>query len=178
MTPKAILMILLFLSAILVLYPWITSLIDIQQLFDRYEGISPEELKARDNLVLQIVGVVFLYLVLAFGLNFEVGEAQNTFIQQEEEKPIKTRQTARIEMPKKMPNKATRILTKKGQNIIALLSTLTFILVFVWQIFSNMPTNLTSMGSDLVMFFIEQAFVAGIACISVGIIAYIGVKYR
>jgi hypothetical protein len=85
MTSKAILTILLLLSAILVLYPSVTSLIDIQRSFGGYGNVSTAVLKIRDNLILQIVGFVLLYLVLAFGLNFtKVGEAQNTFIQQEE----------------------------------------------------------------------------------------------
>lgn len=177
MTSKALLMILLFLSAVLVLYSPISSLIDVQKSIDNFGGVSAAALRGRDNLILQIIGFVFLYVVLAFGLDFlKVGEARNTFIQQEL-KPVKTKQTVGIEIPKEMPQTA-RILTKKEQNVIALLATLTFILVFVWQIFSNMPSNATSMGSDLVAFFMNQALTGLVACLVVGIAAYIIAKYR
>jgi hypothetical protein len=54
----------LLLSMILVLYPSITSLFEIQNLIADYSIISSEALKARDNEILHVLGFISLYAFL------------------------------------------------------------------------------------------------------------------
>ena len=178
MNSKTILGILLLLSMIFVLYPSVTSLIDIQKSISDSRYLSSEALKelvkARDNLILQIMGFVFLYIVLAFGFNFiKFTEQQNTSmsIEPQESKPTKSQQ---IIEPK--PPKIVKPLTNKTKNVIAVLSSSVFMLVFVWQVFSNIPN--TTMNFDVTTFFLEQAMKGIIACLVVGIIAYSVAKYH
>jgi len=176
MSSKAILGILLFLSMIFVLYPSVTNLIDIQKAIGEasrygYGDINLATIKARDNLILQIVGFVFLYLVLAFGFNFIRFEQQETSIEPQKSEPLEPQQAIKPKTPK-----VVKPLTKKTQNIITVLSASTFMLVFVWQVFSNIPN--TTMNLDIPMFFIEQALKGIVACLIVGIIAYIIAKAK
>lgn len=175
MNSKTILGILLLLSTIFVFYPRISNLIDIQKSFDeasRYGGdVDLALIKARDNLILELVGFVFLYIVLASGFNFIRFEQQETPIDPQKSKSIEAKQTVETETPK-MP----RPLTKKAQNMIAVLSASVFMLVFVWQVFGNIPN--TTMDFDITTFFLEQALKGIIACLVVGIIAFIIVKYH
>ena len=156
---------------IFVLYPSVTSLIDIQESFNKYGSVPSYLIKARDDLILQIIGFVFLYIVLAFGFNFIKFEQQETLVEPQESKPIEPKQTVKTKTPKTI-----RPLSKKTQNIIAVLSASVFMLVFVWQVFSNIPN--TTMDFNYTMFFVEQAMKGIIACLIVGIIAYIVAKYR
>lgn len=175
MSGKAIIGILLFLSMIFVLYPSVTSLIDIQKLIGERGSISSELVKTRDNLILQIIGFIFLYLVLAFDLNFiKITGQEDSFINRQEDKPKSTEPQRIVEAK---PHKTVKPLTKKTQNMIAVFSASVFMLVFVWQVFSNIPT-ITTPSTDSTMFFMEQAMKAIIASILVGIVAYIVAKYR
>jgi len=170
MKSKTVLEVLLLLSMIFVLYPRIDNLIDIQKVFDEY-GASSELLRKRDNAILELIGIVFLYIVLAFGFNYIKIEQQEASIETQESKPIEPKQAIK---PK--THKTIKPLTKKTQNLIAVLSTSVFMLVFIWQVFSYIPN--TTMDFNVTMFFVEQALKSIIACISVGIIAYIIAKYH
>lgn len=170
MKSKTVLEILFLLSMIFVLYPRIDNLIDIQKVFDEY-GASSELLRKRDNAILELIGIVFLYVVLAFGFNYIKIEQQEAFIETQESKPIEPKQAIK---PK--PPKVVKPLTNKTKNVIAVLSASVFMLVFVWQVFSNLSPVGT--GFNTTMFFMEQALKSIIACISVGIIAYIIAKYH
>ena len=175
MNSKAILGILLFLSMLFILYPSVTSLIDIQKFINESRSIPSTLLKTRDNLILQIMGFVFLYIVLAFEFNFiKITGQEDSFINRREDKP-KSTEPQQIVEPK--PRKTVKPLTKRTQNIIAVLSASVFMLVFVWQVFGNIST-ITTTSIDYTMFFMEQAMKATIASISVGIIAYIVAKYH
>ncbi len=185
MNGKTILAIMLLLSMILVLYPLVTSLIEVQQEISDRSSVPSELVKARDNLVLQIVGFVFLYIVLAFGFNFIRFEQQQTSVETQDTKPTEshqdnpTRSQQIIEKPRPVKPKTPKVvksLTNKTKNIIAVLSASAFMLVFVWQVFSN----LTLIGTDFntTMFFLEQAMKGIIAFLIVGIVAYIIAKYR
>jgi hypothetical protein len=162
---------------IFVFYPRVTSLIDTQKSIDEasrygYGVVVLAVIKARDNLILELVGFVFLYIVLAFGFNFIRFEQQETPIESQESKPIEPKQAIKPKTPK-----VVKPLTKKTQNIIAVLSASVFMLVFVWQVFSNIPNTTTDFDA-LPMFLVEQAMKGIIACLIVGIIAYIVAKYR
>jgi len=146
MNSKTILGILLLLSMIFVLYAPVTTLIDTQTLIGKSAIVSSAVIKARDNLLLQITGFVFLQQII-------------------ETRAIKPK-TLRVVKP----------LTNKTKNIIAVLSASVFMLVFVWQVFSNMPN--TTMDFDIPMFFIEQAMKGIIAFLIVGIVAYYAAKYH
>ena len=176
MNSKTILGILLLLSMIFVFYPRVTSLIDAQKLIDKTPRYVDRDvylalIKARDMLILELIGIVLLYLVLAFGFNFVRIEQQETLVEPQESKPVEPKQTVKTKTPKTI-----RPLSKKTQNIIAVLSASVFMLVFVWQVFSYIPN--TTMDFDYTMFFVEQAMKGIIACLIVGIIAYIVAKYR
>jgi len=170
MKSKTVLGILLLLSMVLVLYPSVSSLIAAQNLIGRY-GANSAAIEARENLVLQIVGFVLLYLVLAFGFNFIRFEQQETSIEPQKSEPIQSQQAIQPKTPK-----VVKPLTNKTQNSIAVLSTSVFMLVFVWQVFSN----LSPVGTDFntTMFFLEQGMKGVIACLIVGIVAYIVAKYH
>ncbi|NWG11193.1 hypothetical protein HXY33_05535 [Candidatus Bathyarchaeota archaeon] len=177
MKSKTVLGILLLLSMILVLYPRITSLIDIQKAIGEasrygYEDVDLALINSRDNLILELIGIVFLYLVLAFGFNFIKFEQQAIVISTRPQVNEPTEPSQAIELK---PQKTIKPLTKKTQNIIAVSSASAFMLVFVWQVFSNMPN--TTMNFDVPTFFMEQAFKGIIACLIVGIIVYIIAKY-
>ena len=176
MNSKTILGILLLLSTIFVFYPRISNLIDIQKSFDEasrygYGDVDLALIKARDNLILELVGFIFLYIVLAFGFNFIRFEQRETSAELQESKPIEPKHAVE---PK--TSKMPRPLTKKTQNMIAVLSASVFMLVFVWQVFGNIPN--TTMNFDVTTFFLEQALKGIIACLVVGIIAYIVAKYH
>lgn len=164
MKNKTVLGILLLISMVFVLYPRITNLIDIQKSLGDSKYVYSELVNARDKLILELIGLVFLYLVLAFGFNFIRIEQQETFMESQESKPIE---------PK--PQKVVKPLTNKTKNIIVVLSASAFMLVFVWQVFSNIQHD-TTMNFDVTTFFLEKAFKGIIACLTVGIIAYIVAK--
>jgi hypothetical protein len=108
---------------------------------------------------------------LAFGFNFIKFEQQKPSIESQQSKPIEPKQTVEPDTPK-MP----RPLTKKAQNVVAVLSASAFMLVFVWQVFGNISAS--TMDINIPMFFLEQALKGIIACLVVGIIAYIIAKYH
>ena len=172
MKSKTVLGILLLLSMVFVLYPSVTSLIDVQKAIGEASGyVASATIKARDNVILQIVGFVLLYLFLAFGFNFIRFEQQETPKEPQKSEPIQSQQVIQPKTPK-----VVKPLTKKTQNSIAVLSASVFMLVFFWQIFSNMPN--TTMDFDVtIVFFLEQACKGIIACLIVGIVAYIVAKY-
>ena len=172
MNSKTILGILLSLSMIFVLYPSVTSLIDIQKLIGELGIVSSELVKTRDNLILQIIGFIFLYLVLAFGFNFIKIEQKDTFRRPQEDGPTKPQEVIETKTQRTL-----KPLTSRTKNVIAVFSTSVFMLVFVWQVFGNI-SMITTTSIDSTMFIMEQAMKATIASISVGIIAYIVAKYH
>lgn len=184
MNSKTILGILLLLSMIFVLYAPVTTLIDIQTLIGKSAIVSSAVIKARDNLLLQITGSVFLYLALAFAFNFIRFAQQETLAEPQESKPAESQQVNPTKLQQIIETRAikpktlrvVKPLTNKTKNIIAVLSASVFMLVFVWQVFSNMPN--TTMDFDIPMFFIEQAMKGIIAFLIVGIVAYYVAKYH
>jgi len=168
MKSRTVLGILLLLSMVLVLYPPVSTLIEAQNLILRY-GANSAAIEARDNLVLQIVGFVLLYLVLAFGFNFIRFEQQETLVELQRSEPIRSQQAVQQKIPR-----VVEPLASKTQNSIVALFASVFLLVFVWQVFSN----ISSLGTDFntIMFFLEQGMKGVIACLIVGIVAYIAAK--
>lgn len=70
--------ILLLLSAVLVLYPSITALIDAQNVLSEYSSYIPEQyLAVRDKAVMQVLGFVFLFVFLGLFLNHYFGKQQS-----------------------------------------------------------------------------------------------------
>lgn len=172
MNSKTTLGILLFLSMIFVLYPSVTSLIDIQKLIGEQRSVPSEFVKIRDNLILQIVGFIVLYLVLAFGFNFIKIEQKHTFPRPQEDGTTKPQEVIETKTQRTL-----KPLTSRTKNVIAVFSTSVFMLVFAWQVFGNIYM-ITTTSIDSTMFIMEQAMKAIIASISVGIVAYIVAKYH
>jgi len=179
MKSKTVLGILLLLSMVFLLYPSVTSLIDIQKAIGEasrygYGDVDLALISSRDNLVLQIVGFVFLYIVLAFGFNFIRFEQQQTLTEPQQDNPTRSQQI--IEKPKPKTPRVVKPLTNKTKNMIIILFASVFMLVFVWQVFGNMSALATT-SIDSTMFVMEQAVKAIIASLSTGIIVYLIAKY-
>ena len=151
---------------IFILYPSVTALIEAQRLIDRYGAVSSDALKARDSLILQIIGFVFLYIVLAFGLKFIEIELQETTIRPHEDKPVEQKQIIETK-----PHKPPKLLSNIAKNGIVALSATTFLIVYAWQAFSGITQN----GDP--MFLVSSAMVAFVACLIVGVTAYLIAKY-
>lgn len=168
MKSKTVLGILLLLSMVLVLYPSVSTLIEIQKSILRY-GASSAAIEARDNLVLQIVGFVLLYLVLTFGFNFIRFEQRETLAELQKNESLQPQQVFQQKIPR-----VVEPMAGKTQNFIVAISASVFLLVFVWQVFGNISSLRTDFNT--IMFFLEQGTKGAIACLIVGIAAYIVAK--
>ena len=158
---------------IFVLYPLVTDFIDIQKSIGKAGSVPSKLIETRDKLILMIIGFIFLYIVLAFGFKFiKIEQQQEILTRTQENESIESKQTIKPAKPKK----TIKPLNKKTQTMIAVLSTSVFMLVFVWQVFSNIPA--VTMDTNIKMFFMEQVLKGIIASVVVGIVAYLIAKYR
>jgi sterol desaturase/sphingolipid hydroxylase (fatty acid hydroxylase superfamily) len=149
------------LSAVLVLYPSITALIDAQNVVNEYSRYIPEQyLAVRDKAVMQVLGFVFLYLFLGAMLYYH------------KEQPI---QQGKMNSPENQPMPQVRKTASNRINpqwsfVVGFLASLA---VFVWQFVSGIM-NRTSIW-DALVFPLVYGIIAG--CV-VGITLYAVLKHR
>jgi hypothetical protein len=141
--------ILLLISAGFVLYPQISTLIDILNLLSRYGSISQEVLATRDTAIIYVIGYILLYVFLFFLLNanFENQQSQpaNPF-------------------PEKLPThqeSQALPLSKDERTWIILISGLVFLAFYFWQFIPPIMEGST------------QPFIAAMASLPISIIATI-----
>jgi hypothetical protein len=177
---KKVLAILLMLSAVLVLYPSMSALVDAQNVLDT-EGLGgwingvpyfDEALEsARNKLIMQNLGFISLFSFL--GILLYYFEKQPTQQRETNQKTILTETKTSHKESKPTNVKATVPLSKNARNRIFLIGALVFIGVFIWQyidIYSNG-------NHDPVNSAIAPIFYGVIASCIVGMVLYFLVRY-
>jgi hypothetical protein len=170
---KTGLWILLLLSMVLVLYPSVTALMDAENALREYDGLTvyqisfsdvyPQLVALRNNLIMQNLGFVFLFLIigtLIYSRGKETNQ-QNISAVSQENKP-----TMQAQQPPAS--------NEKRSNRLFILSGLIFIIVFFWQ-FARAMMNYGSMPTEVFVYPIIYALIASSA---VGIALHLILKNR
>lgn len=147
---KTGLMILLLLSAVLVLYPSITALIDAQTAIGRSGSVPAELLKIRDNAIMQMIGLILLYVFLYFFLNSYLGKQT---IQQV--KPSADNQ------PTQQVNLTSKRINPEWSIVIGMLAGIG---ISVWKLISDIPYSGSPDFGSVITYGVIAGFVVGIGC--------------
>jgi len=151
---KTELTIILLISAVIVLYPQISTLIDVLNMLSEQSFLTQATLKARDNAILYVLGFVLLYVFLYLFLNSNF-EKQPTQQVKPSTDNIPTQQVRQIAP-----------LSKNAKTWIYLISGLVFLGVYFWQFIPSVTEGYyTPLGSAMASFPISiiAACIAGIS---------------
>jgi sterol desaturase/sphingolipid hydroxylase (fatty acid hydroxylase superfamily) len=129
--------ILLVLSAVLVLYPSISALIDAQNAISELRHIPSELLDVRNNAIMQVVGLIFLYVFLYFFLNSYLGKQATQQI-----KP------SADNTPTQQVNLTSKRINPQWSFVAGFLVALT---VSVWQFVSGIMNGVNSIIDALIL---------------------------
>lgn len=175
---KIVLAMILFLSMPLVLTPSVIALIDSQNALSEYDGLSSSYLSSselyqsfvavRDNLIMQILGFILLYLFLGLGLYYY----KPTNSQTESAQPNEPKKPQGTES--KLQVNQTPTVKHKTSGWVYFISGLVFVGIFIWQ-YIDIYTN---GNHNVIMSAIAPIFYGTIASIVVGLILYGITKHK
>lgn len=162
MEKRVIIGIVLFVSMVLVMYPQVSSYLDLERSLSRLGSVPTATLAARDNIRSQIIGLLLLYVTVFLMLHFmrlRNGRLPSSAIEQAS---LPTTPTA------------DKPLSKETTNTIFILSAVAFFVAYASQIVGViMSTTTTSSPINFVTDFLMAMLYSFAASAIVGVLAYI-----
>lgn len=145
--------ILLFFSAVLVLYPQISAYLELEEQIGTLRSIPSELAEVRDDYRLSLIGFSLLFLTLFLMLHYaELKDGSGSI--------SKARQ-----------NNQDKPLSKKARESVFVVSAFAFIIVYVWQMAGLMPVSTPNLGT-----FVMPLIYALLLSAVVGILGYFVAK--